>query len=237
MKDEKNAKGLSGCYIQYCKGGECWGELWGLVSEYAKKSLSRLIRKTGARLTEEDRFDIHNLIVCRVLERLKEKKRIGRIGGVIYWATSDELSRRKTLFKHDGANIELCEDTQEDAEQGHDYDVSLSDGVRSYQCERLGCANMLAAPGYCREHSRGIDAPGAILSPKTMLTVERVAIELGLSSRAVWEKLREKEIPSEIEHGRRVVRYCSVILYKQQTLALNENKLTSQVKTPLFASR
>jgi len=97
--------GAGGCvvtaqslYDAYCRGSECRDALWLAISSEVACTLSHLLHKTGAVVPCQERDDLITDSVLVLMARLDRREPIQRIGGVIYYATSNRLRSRKFRY-------------------------------------------------------------------------------------------------------------------------------------------
>jgi excisionase family DNA binding protein len=125
------------------------------------------------------------------MERLKLKKRIGNVGGVVYFAVSGELRNRKLAFAKE------CEEPS----------IDIARDVAVYQCSYPGCPEMVREPGFCREHSPKPRIEGMAL------TIQQAADELGVSDKTIRRLINSNAIKSCLILGRRVIKRNDIMEY------------------------
>jgi excisionase family DNA binding protein len=165
--------------------------LWMEVHKQATICLSRLIKKTGARIPSDDKHDIIMEAECTVMEKLDKKKHVGNVGGIVYYAISNAMKAVRIEFAH-------MKETQR-----------LTDCVKTsaYMCAEPGCTEMLSSPGFCREHSPKPHIEGLAL------TAQQAADELGIGRSMIWNLLRSNKIKSFMIEGRRMVARSDLLEY------------------------
>lgn len=117
------------------------------------------------------------------MERLKIKKRIGNVGGVVYFAASTELEKRKLAF------VKECGEPSLDSARG----------AAVYQCAHPGCPEMVREPGFCREHGPKPHIAGMAL------TVQQAADELGVSRMGIYRLAKNGSLKIRKAGGRSLI--------------------------------
>lgn len=157
--------------------------LWMEVHKQATICLSRLIKKTGARIPSDDKHDIIMEAECTVMEKLDKKKHVGNVGGIVYYAISNAMKAVRIEFAH-------MKETQR-----------LTDCVKTsaYMCAEPGCTEMLSSPGFCREHSPKPHIEGLAL------TVQQAADELGISRMGIYRLIESGSIAASKVGNRTII--------------------------------
>ena len=191
MENELEGSSLQDVYTAFLEGSVDRDKLWMEVHKQSTICINRLCKKTGARVPPDDRADLITDTDCRIMERLDKKQHIGNVGGMVYFAASNELKRRRIAFTLESTEVQL-----QDCEK-----------VAAYQCSFPGCTEIIRAPGFCRIHSGKPRIEGMAL------TIEQAADEVGVSVSAMWRMVWDEKIKSVLLGSRRIIKRNDLVDY------------------------